>query len=84
MATIEEVTQSVNDLTVALNASNTTLDLIDTKLDEIRDFIAGLTPAASQEQLDALAALVNSAKDAAVAGQAKAEAALAETDALDE
>lgn len=84
MTSVEEFTQTITDLTTALTATNASLDLLDTKLDEIRTFIAGLTPAATQEQLDALAALVLSAKESAQGGQAKAEAALAETDALDE
>lgn len=71
MATLEEVTATVTSLT-------TTIGAIDTKLDEIRTFIQGLQVGSpvTQEQFDALAAMVGAAKDSA-------ESVLAETDALD-
>lgn len=86
MATIEEVNQTTADIVSALNLTNSTLDAVDTKLDEILAFIQGLqgNQPVTQAQLDALAALLNSAKDTAAAGQAKAEAVLTEADALDE
>lgn len=87
MATIEEVTQTVTDMTAALNLANTALDGLDSKLDEIKAFILSLQSGAgpvTQEQLDALAEMVTGAKDAATNAHVKAEAALTEADALDE
>ena len=73
MATIEEVTASVTELT-------STLEAVDVKLDEIKAFILSLSSPAgvvTQAQLDELAALVDAAKG-------KSSAVLAEADALDE
>lgn len=70
MATVDEVKTDVEAIV-------STLQAVDSKLDDIAVFIAGLTPAATQAQIDELAALVSSAKDLAAAN-------LAETDALDD
>lgn len=72
MATLEEVTNEVATLT-------NTIVAIDTKLDEIRAFILSLSGGGvvTQEQLDALAASITSAKESAAA-------VLTEADQLDE
>lgn len=71
MATIEDLQTSIAGLT-------TTVEAIDSKLDEVAAYVATLKAGVvSQEQLDALVALVDSAKE-------KASAVLAEADALDE
>lgn len=85
MATVEELEQNITGLTTALTATNSALDEIDSKLDEIRIFIDGLSAGVvTQAQLDALNTLASAAKQSAEEGQAKATAALAEADALDE
>lgn len=84
MSTIEEVQQTVTDLTAGLTATNAALDAIDAKLDEVRTFIATLSAGAvTQAQLDSLATMLTSAKDATTTAQAHAEAVLVEADALD-
>lgn len=85
MATIQEVNQTTADIVAALNLTNTTLDEVDTKLDEILVFIQGLQSSqpVTQAQLDALAAMLTSAKDTANTGHTKAQAVLTEADALD-
>lgn len=72
MATLEEVTTEVANLT-------STIASIDSKLDEVRAFILSLSAGTvvTQEQLDALAASITAAKNAA-------GAVLTEADALDE
>lgn len=71
MATIEEVQADVVELTSAITS-------IDLKLDEVRNFIAGLQVGVpvTQEQLDGLAAAIAAAK-------ASSLAVLSEADALD-
>lgn len=71
MATLEEVQAEVSNLTQTISA-------IDTKLDEVRNFILSLQAGTvvTQEQLDALAASITAAKDAA-------GAVLGEADTLD-
>lgn len=72
MSTLTEVQAEVTALTDTIVA-------IDTKLDEIRAFILSLSGGGvvTQEQLDALAASITSAKESAAA-------VLTETDSLDE
>lgn len=72
MSTLEEVQGEVTALT-------NTIVAIDTKLDEIRAFILSLSGGGvvTQEQLDALAASITSAKESAAA-------VLTEADQLDE
>lgn len=72
MATIEEVTQQVADLTATVTA-------VDLKLDEIRTFIQGLQAGVpvTQEQLDQLHTALDAVKTSA-------QAVLTEADALDE
>lgn len=71
MTTVEEFTVQVTELTEVVDA-------IDSKLDEVRTFIGGLSAGSvvTQEQLDTLSSLIGVAKD-------KAAAVLAEADALD-
>lgn len=85
MVDIAEVNQHAADIAAALALTNTTLDELDTKLDEVLVFIQGLqgTQPVTQAQLDALAAMLTSAKDAANTGHTKAQAVLTEADALD-
>lgn len=86
MATLEEVTQGLTDLTAAATEGVATLGLLDTKLDEIRTFIEGLQGGqlVTQEQLDAVFAQIDAAKTIVAEGRTKATAALEEADALDE
>mgnify|MGYP006935532682 CR=1 FL=1 len=86
MAILAEVTQSLADATQALVDSNASIAALDLKIDEIRTFIAGLQVGVpvTQEQLDTLFTAVEAAKVLAVANKGGTEAALAETDALDQ
>jgi len=68
METLETLQNKTNDLIAAITA-------IDSKLDEVREYISGL--ALPQEQLNAIGAMLDS-------GKAAAESVLAEADALDE
>lgn len=71
MATTESANQKLDDLIA-------TLDAHDAKLDEVKAFILAIVkPIVTQEQFDAIEAKIDSAKS-------KADAVLAETDALDE
>jgi hypothetical protein len=70
MATLAEVQNTITELT-------TVIGNIDTKLDEVRAFIATLQPGVvTQAQLDELANMIGVAKTSA-------ESVLAEADALD-
>lgn len=86
MATLEEVTQTVADLTLALTETNSTLGSLDLKLDEIQTFINTLKGGSvvTQEQLDALADTINAAKLLSDEAKSKSSGALTETDALDD
>lgn len=68
METLETLQNKTNDLIAAITA-------IDSKLDEVREYISGL--ALPQEQLNAIGDMLDS-------GKAAAESVLAEADALDE
>ncbi len=72
MATITDIQDSVGQLTATLTS-------IDVKLDEVKAFIETLKAGVpvTQEQIDALAAAVQGAKDSAAS-------ILTEADALDE
>jgi len=86
MATIEEVQAKVVAQGEALTIVNSTLDAMDVKLDEIRNFIAGLQVGSvvTQEQLDALNASLDTVGAIVADSQTKVAAVLAEADALDE
>lgn len=85
MSTVEDLNQTVSDLTAAISAQSSTLESIDLKLDEVRAFIDALPQGVvSQEQLDSAVAALTAAKDAIVSANTKASDVLAETDALDE
>ena len=85
MGEIEEMTEAVTTMKNGLEAQADNLERIDTKCDEIRQYIEDLgANGATVEQLRALKVLVLEAKTIADATQSKTEAVLAEVDALDE
>lgn len=85
MGAIEEMTEAVTAMKEGLEAQRDNLERIDTKCDEIRQFIEDLgTGGATEEQLKALKLLVLDAKTVAEDTQRRTEAVLAEVDALDE
>lgn len=85
MSTVEDLNQTVTDLTAAIATQAASLDAIDLKLDEVRAFIENLPQGVvSQEQLDAAVASLATAKDAILTANTKAADVLAEADALDE
>lgn len=83
MATIQDAIQLANDLKAVAQNTLDTLNTLDLKLDEIRNFIAGLS-GVPQSDIDTLNALLSEAKAIATSGSEKAAADLAEADSLDE
>ena len=86
MATVDEIKQLALDLKDTGNILVEALVSEDLKLDEIRAFIANLQTggAATQADLDSIASMLGEAKTIITDAKAKADANLAETEALDE
>jgi len=78
--TIEATAGALRDAVVAQNG---TLDAVDLKLDEVKAFIESLDSGADEAQLDRISAILDAASTQVAEGKTKAEAVLAESDALD-
>lgn len=85
MATIGDVQQHVADVAQIQADTSAVLASLDLKIDEIRAFIASLQVGVpvTQQQLDDLFTALDGIKNVALTNKQSAEAALAETDALD-
>ncbi len=85
MATMQDMTQVLQDLQAAVNANNANWDSANLKLDEVLTYIQNLQVGAplTQADFDALVASLTSIKDIAVVGIQKGQDVLAEADTLD-
>ena len=98
MATIEDITTDVTDLIILSTENNATVASVASvvgnlviKVDEIQAFINTLKGSVPQEKIDALAALIqtakglgSSAKDSLADVKTRTEAALADLDSSDD
>ena len=85
ITTIEEITANVAAIKTVADSLMVTLSAQDSKLNEIRDFIARLTgTTVTPEQLNDLSNIVNDAQALLAQDMEAANANLAKTDSLDD